>query len=194
MQLEFFSEPAKPIPPVQLLEHASPEYAPRTGENARGADITVAFATDFTTAGERLTRQLAGKRRYLAIPYGIDANEAAAMLATFMRERDAHSLNVAGNGAYTLAPLGATQERVNQWVFDVLKRVHAKVALTHVRSGGQTGIDTAGLVAGLALGVPITGLYPRGFRQRLANRQDITNTAEALEVALHEAVTKLHTT
>lgn len=42
------------------------------------------------------------------------------------------------------------------------KRVHERIGLTHVRSGGQTGVDTAGLVAGMALGIPVTGLYPRG--------------------------------
>jgi hypothetical protein len=38
-----------------LTEHASSEYAPRTFQNVRDADITVQIAADFTSSGERCT-------------------------------------------------------------------------------------------------------------------------------------------
>lgn len=52
---------------LAILEHASPSYAPRTAVNAKTADATLAFAVDFNSAGERLTRRVA-EGRYLAVP------------------------------------------------------------------------------------------------------------------------------
>ena len=42
-----------------------------------------------------------------------------------------------------------------------------------VRSGGQTGADEAGLVAGERLGLETTSLCPKGWRFRTANGEDI---------------------
>lgn len=192
MQLDFFSGEAELAPPpaLQLLEHECSDYGPRTGDNARGADVTVAFAVDFDTAGERLTRRVAGPR-YIGIPYGCDVVQAATQLIRFMGNREAKSLNVAGNGLYTLDAQDITQADANQWVFDVLRRVHQQRPLSFIRSGGQTGIDTAGLVAGIALGVPVLGLYPRGYRQRLVNKQDVLGTPEQLEADLRQAAALL---
>lgn len=187
MQLDFFSAPpSAPTHTLQLLEHVSSDYAPRTGENARGADVTVAFAVDFTTAGERLTHRVS-KPRYVGIDYGSNVEEAARALCEFLRKCNGRSLNVAGNGIYTLTKSGVTQAQANQWVYDVLSRVHAIIPLQAIRSGGQTGIDVAGLVAALALGIPATGLWPKGFRQRLANQKDVLRTPEELHVELTAA-------
>lgn len=149
---------------LQLVAHAEYSYVPRTTENAKGADVTVAFAVDFNTAGERLTKREAGVR-YVGITYGIDPAVAAASLLKFLVERKGSSLNVAGNGIYTFAENlklseVVAQAQANQWVFDVLSRVVAKIPLVSLRSGGQTGIDQAGLVAAVALGIPALGLYP----------------------------------
>ena len=51
---------------IVVRETVSPKYHDRTVMNAREADLTVAFAVDFSTAGEKLTREAAGDR-YLAI-------------------------------------------------------------------------------------------------------------------------------
>lgn len=188
MQHDLFSDTAELAPPpaLQLLEHECSDYGPRTGDNARGADITVAFAVDFETAGERLTKRVAGAR-YLGIPYGSNVVQAAAELLRVMHRRGAASLNVAGNGIYTLDAHDVTQEDANRWVFEVLKLVHQQRPLSFIRSGGQTGIDTAGLVAGLALGIPVLGLYPLGYRHRLANNKDVLGTPEQLEAELRKA-------
>lgn len=185
MQLDFFSEATDLAPPpaIQLLEHECADYGPRTGDNARGADVTVAFAVDFDTAGERLTRRVAGPR-YIGIPFGSDPEQAAETLRAFMVKREARSLNVAGNGIYTLDAEDITQADANRWVFKVLSQVHAKLPLSFIRSGGQTGVDTAGLVAGIALGIPVLGLYPAGYRRRDAYKRDILSTPEQLEEQL----------
>lgn len=183
MQMDLFFVPEQ-RPAVQLCEHPSAGYAPRTWENARRADVTVAFAVDYTTAGERLTHRAAGER-YIAIPFGGDAPAAAIHLAQFLAQRGATTLNVAGNGLATLVRHKVTQAQANRWVYEVLRRVHARRPLAHIRSGGQTGIDTSGLVAGIALGVPVTGLFPKGYRQRLANQQDVLRDPATLEAELY---------
>lgn len=40
---------------IKFIQHSSPKYPPRTYENA-SADATIAFAFDFNTAGEKLTK------------------------------------------------------------------------------------------------------------------------------------------
>lgn len=168
---------------LRLEAHSSYSYVPRTGENARGADVTVAFAVDFNTAGERLTKREAGSR-YIGIPFGSDVAQASAKLVSFIREKGAQTLNIAGNGIYTLAEHGVTQAKANQWVYDVLSQVVSQVKLTSVRSGGQTGIDQAGLVAAIALKLPALGLYPASFRRRNAQGNEVTSTVPALRTEL----------
>lgn len=175
--------PNTQVPDLTLYEHADFSYAPRTRENAQGADVTVAFAVDYTTAGERLTARVAGDR-FIKIPYGGDVAEAAKKLAGFLAEREGDSLNVAGNGIYTFAAHGIGQAQINRWVFDVLAKVSAMVKLSFIRSGGQTGADQAGLVASLALGIPAVGLYPAGYRRRLLDGQDVRSKPSPLEAEL----------
>lgn len=179
MQFDMFRAAAAPID-LLLIEHASPGYAARTAENARSADTTVAFAVDFTTSGERLTKKLAGKK-YVGIPFGCAVDTAAAALAQFLATTESRSLNVAGNGICTLSKHSVTQHEANQWILDVLRKVVAAVPLGAIRSGGQTGVDTAGLVAALCIGIPAIGLYPHGFRRRFEVEQDILTDKLVLE-------------
>lgn len=157
------------------LETFGKGYRPRTLRNAELADATVAFAVDFTTAGERLTRKAAGAR-YVAIPLGGSDIEAARMLYRHLRALNAKTLNVAGNGIYTLDKFGWSQEGANTWVCRVIGTVHQHWPITGIRSGGQTGIDVAGLVAAVALGIPATGYFPDGFLQRGADGIDVEHT------------------
>lgn len=156
---------------LQILEHTSSSYGPRTYVNAKSAELTVAFAADFTTAGERLTHKAAGDR-YLSIPLEEDPLQAARVLYKALRDGGAHTLNVAGNGIYTLARHGWTQERVNAYLYAVLAKVHEHWPLHHVRSGGQTGVDLAGVVAAYALGIDAEALLPKGFVQRGTDKVD----------------------
>lgn len=191
MQIDMFggSKSVEVLPSLSLFEDGSSEYKPRTQQNAR-ADVTAAFAIDFESAGERLTRKAAGPR-YIDIPFGEDVSESAARLTAFWKSREAQTLNVAGNGIYTWAQRGINQLVVNQWVYDVLKLASQQVRMASIRSGGQTGSDIAGLVAGLALKVPAIGLYPKGFRMRGANKQEIYSDAVTIEKRLAEYATRL---
>ena len=190
MQAGLFEEFTEKREAVTLEAHASSEYKPRTLANAKGADVTVAFAVDFETAGERLTRKAAADH-YVAIKYGIDVDEAARKLSDYMWRKNALTVNVAGNGIGTLAQAGIVQQEANRWVYEVLRRAHATRTIGSIRSGGQTGIDVAGLVAGIALGIPVTGLFPAGFRQRNERHVDFTRTREEVLKELQEYVRML---
>lgn len=192
-QLDFFQRrPAdqKELQALTLRESTSPGYRQRTLDNAQGADLTVAFAVDFSTAGERLTRSAAGPR-YCAVDFGIDAGAAAFSILRVLPRSPAPRLNLAGNGVHTLKRHGIEQVTANQWVWSVLQKVHSTCPIQLVRSGGQTGIDTAGLVAALALGIPAAGEFPKRFLRRNAMGKDFTSTAADIERELRQAVSRL---
>ncbi len=165
---------------LQVLEHREHGYAPRTRLNARSADLTVAFALDFSTPGERLTHKAAGER-YRAIDLALPAVDAARLLYAAARKHQAKTVNVAGNGIYTLAQHGWTQERANAHLVDVLGLVHQHWGIERVISGGQTGIDIAGIVAACHLGIDAIATLPRGFIQRGADRRDQERSAEQIK-------------
>ena len=62
-----FTLPTPKQPLLRIEQHDSGRYAPRTWENAKSADITVAFASDFTTRGEQLTLRAAGEAYVLSL-------------------------------------------------------------------------------------------------------------------------------
>ena len=171
-----------PCPHFTLLEDSNWSYAPRTYANAR-ADATLAYAADFTTRGEVLTAKAAGAK-ILQVAVGTPAGMAAERLLAHLRVLDAKSLNIAGNGIYSLSerfphiPPDELQMKLDCYVLRVLTLVHATHPLQTVRSGGQTGVDQSGIRAGLALGIPTIALLPKGFRMRTAEGKDITTTFE----------------
>ena len=169
--LAAFRRRQAPAARLDILQHASPSYGPRTYKNAKSAGLTAAFAVDFETRGEALTRKAAGDA-YVAIPLSQDVTAAARCLYAALRARDAHSLNIAGNGIYTLDKNGWTQEEVNAHLYAVLSLVVEHWPLELVVSGGQTGVDIAGVTVAHALGIPAIATLPNGFRQRGADKVD----------------------
>lgn len=159
-------------PTLVLEEHPSTGYAPRTAANARAAHLTVAFAVDFTTAGERLTEKTAGGR-YLPIDIRRAEFSAAHVIVESLTRRGGNILNVAGNGAHTLGRHNCTQAQINEYIFWTLSRTHALWPLRGIVCGGQTGADIAGAAAGLVLGLSVHILMPGGYLQRFADGQDV---------------------
>lgn len=176
---------------LMLTEHASSSYGPRTAVNAASAEITVAFAIDFSTAGEALTKKVAGER-YLAIDLRWEPLVSARVLYQTLRKQNARAVNIAGNGIYTLALAGWTQEGVEQYLYDVISLCHQHWSLTAIRSGGQTGVDEAGLVVACALSIPATGLYPKGFKQRNVAGTDILMTEPILREQIQRRASEFH--
>jgi len=171
---------------LSIHEHRSSSYASRTEHNVNAADLTVAFAVDFETPGERLTRRLAGLR-YIALPLSLPPEEAAAKLLRHAKGLAVNTLNVAGNGLETLTDSRWTQEAANAWVHAVLSTVHKAFPLGRIVSGGQTGIDLAAAAAGVALGVPSEMTLPLGFRQRGADGADQNHTYAEIERQVYDA-------
>lgn len=157
---------------LDISEHLSPLYPPRTYTNAREADLTVAFALDFNSKGEQLTKKAADKK-YLALSLYDTVEVNAETLHQFVTEHPIGTLNIAGNSIHTLHRMNCWgQPRVNQYVYDVIASVHARLPFQRIICGGQTGVDIAGAVAGVALKIPVGVLMPRGFIQRDVNGYD----------------------
>lgn len=175
---------------LSILEHHSPEYPGRTIQNVNAADVTVGFAVDFSTAGERLTAKSAGQK-FVPIDFDIDEIDAARILYRHMRAMEASTLNVAGNSVFTLSRKGFSQEFANQWVWHVIRQVHQHRPIAHIYSGGQTGIDLAGAVAGVILGIPTTVTLPAKFRQRHSDNRDYFHTEEEIRHQIIEGADEL---
>lgn len=199
MQSDFFglppAEQRPALPALTLSDDATTDgYSQRTIKNAHSADLTIALATDFTTAGERLTKRAAGNK-YLAIDFERSApeqvEEQAQAIVKRLEVAAGSRLNVAGNGIYTLAQHGISQEQVNQRLYTLLRRVHELHPLTSVRSGGQTGVDIAGLIAAVALNIPAIGFFPKGYVQRNVNKQDRPQDPERIRAAIFDRAQKL---
>ena len=149
-----------------IQEHPSNKYAPRTYANAKVADLTVAFAVNFNTAGEKCTHKAAGDR-YLAINLNIlSPIGAARVLYKHCKHWEVQTLNIAGNSIQTLLANDMSQKDINQYVYDILFLVTEYLPIFKIVSGGQTGVDVAGLVAAYKLGIPCVGTLPKGFMQR----------------------------
>lgn len=176
-------------------------YAQRTEENADWSDITIAFATEFDTLGERLTAQVAGSKdkKYLGdrkpkenvpdkyAPVNIlqTGNIDLPMLNNAIEKAKALGkpikLNIAGNGIYTLEKSGITQEQINNEIQVAIQiLLDNGVQIEEIRSGGQSGIDEAGIVAALRLGIPASVHAPKGFKFRGVDNKDISNQAKFL--------------
>jgi ribA/ribD-fused uncharacterized protein len=175
---------------LTIQEHPSQKYAPRTEYNAKAAGLTVAFALDFSTMGERLTRRVAGEK-YLAIDLNMEPIQAARELYKAMRRHSATSINVAGNGIYTLQGQGWSQARIDRYVSAVLGKVAEHLPIKLVVSGGQTGVDIAGVTAAHALGIPAVATLPKGFVQRGAAGKDSTHTREEIESQIKQGAAAL---
>lgn len=160
---------------LEIKQHSDSGYASRTCANAIEADLTAAFAIDFNSPGEALTRKMAGAK-YVSIALSMDPLDAARKLFKALRYFNARSLNIAGHGLPTLAAHGWTQESVNAWLFEVMVTVCKHWQLASVRSGGQKGVDIAGLACAYALCIPAFGLLPRGYVQRDRDGTDREHT------------------
>lgn len=165
---------------IEFKECEIEGYPARTKENIIKSDITIAFATNFDTRGEILTNNLA--TRFKKIYIGIDLNELFySPINTFSliesklpSSSQDYIFNIAGNGLYSLK---LEQESYNKYVQEVLefylKYTFKEIKL--VRSGGQTGIDEAGIVAADRLGIPTLVLAPKGWMFRNKEGKDIKN-------------------
>ncbi len=173
---------------IEFIEDKSQGYRQRTIKNA-SADVTIAFAVDFTSAGEKLTKTSVLNQGKTYIP--VDATtleitddliesiisklDKSGYVDIFTGKRHI-TLNIAGNGIYTMKGKW-TQDQVDDYVYKVLQEVITKFdgTITSLRTGGQTGFDEAGAKAGVKLGIKTLILAPLGWKFRDSSGRDIMN-------------------
>lgn len=159
---------------IYINQHTSAQYGPRTKHNA-DQGVTVAIAVDHTTAGERLTQKYAAHRIIKITPEQFAANpvKCKMSIATKMAICKTKVLNIAGNGIYTWSKHGYDQYDVNELVYKLLEGVNLLQPIEKIVSGGQSGTDLAGLIAGAKLGIPSHGMWPKGYKMRFEDGVDV---------------------
>ena len=172
------------------------DYPVRTRENANWSDITLSLATDFNTRGEQLTKE-AAKDKYIAsiLPresnnntltynnenaYEYQANQIYKQLKAKGKLNNI-KLNIAGNGIYSLKGF-ATQKELNEYITNIIKTLQKLgVTISEIRSGGQTGVDEAGIIAAQRLGLKWSVNAPKGWKFRDINGKDISDKKQFLD-------------
>lgn len=166
---------------ILFQEEETKGYRTRTIKNA-SADATIAFAVDFNSPGERLTKSSVLKqgKKYVSV----DATSLTITQDLIDRIVDAlnavkaKSLNIAGNGIYTMKGKHI-QKQLDDYTFNLLDKVLSSPRLStpieRIRTGGQTGFDEAGAKAGISLGIPTLILAPKYWTFRNEKGQDISN-------------------
>jgi hypothetical protein len=167
---------------IKFIEHEQTGYAMRTWDNARLSDLTIAFSVDFTTPGEVLTRKAAyGKYHGMSLQFFTPKAPSIMKqgVAELLYKQKVKTLNIAGNGIYTLKKFGITQDQINDYMTDFLRVVIFEMYGEEIelRNGGQTGLDEACCVAGDRLGLETTCLAPKNWMFRNEQGQDICNQA-----------------
>ena len=75
-----------------------------------------------------------------------------------------------------------TQEQADELVLKVLDGLQKKgMSISSIRSGGQTGIDEAGIAAAVALGVPATVHTTKDWAFRREDNVDVTGDEKAFK-------------
>ena len=153
-------------------------YPSRTRENANWSDITIALAQDFNTAGEKLTKKAAGNK-YVSSVLAAESNDASEIAGNLYNQiktkgkTDNLKINIAGNGIYSMKQ---SQSYYNDLMTQILMKLQDKgVTISEIRSGGQTGIDEAGIIAAQRLGIPNEVHSTANFMFRDKSGKDISD-------------------
>lgn len=177
---------------IVFEEEKTEGYKARTIKNA-SADITIAIAKDFNTAGEKLTKNSVLNQGKIYLPVSIDSfsstneiNIVSGMIAQQINNFSKNNivLNIAGNGIYSLKNI-TTQNFIDNSVLELLEKTIEKLnpekKIISLRTGGQTGIDEAGAKAGIKLGIPTKILAPKGWVFRNIDNIDISDEKQFKE-------------
>jgi len=168
---------------INFIQHKYNGYPPRTYSNAT-ADATIAFAFDFNTAGEKLTKSAVKKHGKLYIPIFLTKFEVDEFTEQKTAEQlslhNVSSLNIAGNGLYSIyKKLGGRedyQEYADAFVHIFISRIlNLYDGIKQIRTGGQTGFDESGAKAGDSLQIPTTVMAPKGWMFRNKEGIDIVD-------------------
>ena len=167
---------------IEFIEDSCSNYQHRTFINADSADVTLAFAVDFTTAGEICTEKYCKTCEKPIFQFKVNENGRLNKeeeikideLYKCLKLNNYTKINIAGNGIYTFSKYGINQERINDLVTNIVEHLLERgCKIDELRSGGQSGADEAGIIAGIRLGINSICLFPKGYRFRDINNKDI---------------------
>lgn len=173
---------------IIFQEDESSGYKSRTIKNA-SADVTIAIAYDFNSAGEKLTKQSVISQQKLYLPVDINSLTTKENISSIAKKLSQQIknlnkkeivLNIAGNGLYTLreTPFGdqaLIDVLTHTLILNIISNLTDILTITTIRTGGQTGFDEAGAKAGIKLGIPTLVLAPKGWTFRGVLAEDISN-------------------
>lgn len=179
---------------IEFTENANGYYKERTKFNADNADITLAFAVDFTTSGEKLTKKLATNEgrtpeRYFAIDISKAleiTDEQFDKIIDALNNVDAKVINIAGNGFATISSKSKYgQQDLDYFMFKFFQRLKnsgkLKNEIVYIRSGGQTGFDEAGIVGAMFNGYKTKIHAPKKYLFEYEKRKGIFDEWEFKE-------------
>lgn len=168
-----------------VFTESSGGYQQRTRENALSDDVdfTIAVAVDFNTYGERATAKAAGDS-YISVQVEDFSDKSVRkavkevydQLPKEFQKGEPMGINFAGNGVYTLLLHSLGQDQADEFMVKLISGLQAKgVVFSNGRSGGQSGIDEAALVAGKACGIPMVCHAPKGWLMRGELGKDVSD-------------------
>lgn len=157
---------------ISFVECKSAGYPARTAVNVKETDGTLMLAVDTSTPGEKLTRRLCeeNKKPYLVVAITEDVKIASGVpsVTDWIKANGIATLNIAGN-CITRFPQTVHQKDLNKLVVDLL----TGTSLVRIQTGGQTGVDEAGAMAGLKLGIQTKVVAPKGWVFRGRDGKDV---------------------
>lgn len=157
---------------ISFVECKGAGYPARTAVNVKETDGTLILAIDTSTPGEKLTKRLCeqNKKPYLvvAITEDVKISSGVSSVADWIKTNAIATLNIAGN-CITRFPQTVQQTDINKLVVDLL----TGTSLIRIQTGGQTGVDEAGAMAGLNLGIQTKVVAPRGWVFRGRDGKDV---------------------
>lgn len=171
-----------------FYEDDKPGYASRTIKNAEWADITLAIAVEPDSPGEKTTRRAAKGRivevvlpeteeemlSHAFIKDAVSKIEVAVKRLVPEWETEGIYLNIAGSGLPALSRHGLSQSSVTLFTNRLVSLLMERVTINEICSGGQTGLDEAGIKAAQYNGIQCNILAPQGFKMRLEDGTDVT--------------------
>ena len=174
---------------IKFAESNNTNYPATTIFNCKNSDLTIAFAVDFNTRGQLLTKRLAGDK-YVAISlinFNLDddrinqiCNKIESIIC-FSNKKDI-IINIAGNGTYT--PEMPNQQLLDEFIHEILKRIFNNLfgyKIVLIRSGGQSGVDESGAKAGYKLSIEVEVLAPKDWRFKNSENKTIYGMDKFLE-------------
>lgn len=175
-------------PRLTLSETTSSNYAPRTIENATSADLTLYFHARGQESSSGRTLTESHSNRFLPIVVFHEPPEAAAnRILEILQPYPFPTINIAGNRQHKFGTK-CTQSDVTKYILEVLTHVTTSKKIYEFRTGGQTGADWGGLIAGVVLDIPTVTLFPAGFRQQYMNRKNIDHTRDEILAKIKESI------